>query len=82
MKKVVCINDQWLPTPAAVNNPKPQIGDKLTVSEEAYVPKFGAVFYEFEEHPDCFYYKEMFVELPDTPAEVIEEEETETLVYA
>lgn len=72
---VVCINDKWVPTKAAANNPQPKIGDKLTVRDEVYAEKFNGSFYEFEEYPDCFYLKTMFIELPDEPAEVIEETE-------
>jgi hypothetical protein len=74
--RVVCINDQWSPSPSAIDNPRPRIGDIYTVTDEVYVPKFGGVFYEFEDYPDCFYYKAMFVELPDPSADELIEETT------
>lgn len=76
--RVVCINDKWVPSPLAVNNPLPTIGDVFTVKDEVFCKKYNAYFYEFVEYPNCFYHKPMFVEIDDTPAEVIEETELQT----
>jgi hypothetical protein len=46
-----------------------------TVVDEVYAAKYGAIFYELDKFPNCFYHKAMFVEIPNSSAEEMAEEE-------
>lgn len=74
---VVCINDMWVRDVECEGKPFPVIGDKDTVVN--IFEKYGNTYYLLERFGnEQGFLTTHFVELPDTPAEVIEEEETVT----
>ena len=73
--KVILIKAIDDPSPAAMNKPRPSVGDIDTVTDE--VKFFGYVYYELERFgKDSLYAAECFAILPDAEPETLTEEET------
>jgi hypothetical protein len=73
---VVCINDRWVRDTECEGKPFPTMGDKDTVID--LFEKYGNTYYLLERFgSEQGFLTTHFVDVDDTPAEVIEEEETQ-----
>lgn len=71
---VVCINDNWKADDKVKGNPCPKIGDIDDVVD--ILERWGNTFYILAAYPKYQgFLSTHFVDIPDTPAEVIEETE-------